>query len=247
MFVAVDIGNTTIEFVVFYNNLIKDKFFVSSKDINLENIKHKLQELEIDGKNIMFMISSVVPEATTILNVFLQKQCGSQTYILSYKDFQDTLTTQTINLEHVGLDILCKSLWSFYNCKESIIIDVGTASVVQYTCKNKLECVAISIGLGSIYGFLHSGTALLPSLSVATSNKLLGGNTNDAIAGGVYYGYIGMIQAFIKQSMLETGCKNIYLTGGLSYIIKDSFTDIVVHNQNLIVEGIKKLYNEKYS
>ena len=147
----------------------------------------------------------------------------------------------------MGLDILCKSLWSFYNCKESIIIDVGTASVVQYTCKNMLEGVAISIGLGSIYGFLHSGTALLPALTVAKSNKLLGGNTNEAIAGGVYYGYIGMIKAFIEQSIVETGCNNIYLTGGLSSMVKDSFTDIVVHNQNLIVEGIKTLYNEKYS
>jgi type III pantothenate kinase len=260
MFLGIDIGNTSIEFAFLTKEgKLEHKFFIHSKPLSLEELalvcKNNIDFL----KTVKYCyISSVVPNNNTIITDFLKQHYNINAYVITQNDFKPYITLAHRSIETVGMDILCKSLWASKILKaNTIILDVGTATVVQYVKNNgELMGAGITIGLASIYKYLNSGTALLPNLNPTKANKVLGFNTQSAIEGGVYFGYIGLVVNLIKEAINESNCYNVYLTGGLSDLI---FNDVLQELQksnaqiklsldkNIIFYGIFELFKLKTS
>ncbi|MDR0484091.1 MAG: type III pantothenate kinase, partial [Alphaproteobacteria bacterium] len=131
-FIAVDIGNTTIEFAVLENNQIIAKSYISSKPLVLEDIKN-LSEIKKYFENNIFVISSVVKANNLPLKLFLEKEYQAKVLIIDSANYKLSLKTKAREVSSIGLDIIAKSEWAiFYKKNPCIIVDVGTATVVQY-------------------------------------------------------------------------------------------------------------------
>lgn len=239
-FIAVDIGNTTCEFAVFQNNKIVYKSYIKSTPMNLDDISN-LGDILKYFKQGLFVISSVVKANNEKLEAYLQKEYNAEVLIINALDYKLLMKTEKRELSSIGLDIISKSEWAISEGKNPcIIVDVGTATVVQYIDENSyMNKVAITLGLSSIYKVLNSNTALLPLISPIKSSQSLGHDTVSAMEGGVYWGYIGTINSLISKAKKETGCIKVYITGGLSKLILGDLEEKPEYKGNMIFEGIK--------
>lgn len=76
MLLAIDIGNTNINFGVFKGKRLRERFSISTKDYNLKKLKKLLGRAKIDD----VVICSVVPVATKILGKDLKRLLGKPPY-----------------------------------------------------------------------------------------------------------------------------------------------------------------------
>lgn len=253
LLLAIDIGNTTCEAVIINkNNEIFNKFFVVSKPLEITKLHLNITNLIKQYPNLKACVASVVPDNNPIIVDYLTNQCNIPTILIEHHHFNNQLTIDNTNenFQHVGIDILCKTYWNyFYKNQPIIIVDVGTATVLQTVLNNNiLHGVAISIGLSGIYKYLNSNTALLPLIKPQITDKLLALNTLDAIQNGVYWSYIGAIKQMLYKAHQETNCHEIILTGGMSDLIIQDIVNQdtnlqITNNKNLIFESINYLYH----
>ncbi|MDR2007369.1 MAG: type III pantothenate kinase [Alphaproteobacteria bacterium] len=238
-FIAVDIGNTTIEFAVFENNQITAKDYIASKPLNVEDIKNLAVNHKF--KNAIFVVSSVVKANNEPLKIFLENTYSAKVLIIDSSTFNLSLKTENREISSIGMDIIAKSEWAIHHKKNPCIIaDVGTATVVQYVDENGyMNKVAITLGLASIYKSLNIITEALPLIEIKPTTSALGTDTITAMQSGIYWGYIGTIDSLISKSIMETNCDNIFITGGLSKLILKDLTHKPRHDNNIIFEGIK--------
>ncbi len=239
-FIAVDIGNTTCEFAVFKDDKIIDKSFIHSTPLNIEYIDN-LGDITNHFYEALFVISSVTNHNNKKLSSYLQKQYNAKVLIINSLDYIFLMKTEGREISSIGLDIIAKSEWAIaYNKHPCIIVDVGTATVVQYIDnKGYMNKVAITLGLSSIYNVLNSNTALLPLVEPKKTKEALGFDTVSAMQNGIYWGYVGAINSLLSKAKNETKCNNIFITGGLSKLILDDLKENPVYNNNIIFEGIK--------
>lgn len=239
-FIAIDMGNSTCELALFNNGNIVNKKFFSSNPFDFKSLSEILNFWKI--RHCLFVISSVVPSKNEDLVAYLQNYHNGNVCLITHDMFPNSIVKKGVEKGEVGIDILCKALWSKEMIKEStLILDMGTATVLQYMDDDlKLNGASISIGYGTIFKSLGAFTDLLsPTNQLTKSPKILGHNTQSALGGGVYWGYVGIINSFISKSMEETNCKNIYITGGNSNIFLDDINMGFKHDKNLIFYGIK--------
>lgn len=243
-FIAVDIGNTTCEFAIFNNNEIASKSYIPSNQLNIENIKD-LGEVTSSFKKSLFIISSVVKGAGEKLKVLLEQNYNAEVLVIDASSYNLLMKTEGRELSNIGLDIIAKSEWAISQKKNPcIIIDIGTATVLQYIDENGyMNKVAITLGLASIYKVLNSNTSLLPLVTPQKTQEALGFDTISAMQRGIYWGYIGTINSLVAKAVLETNCSNTFITGGLSKLIIDDLEIKPVHNSNIIFEGIRVILN----
>jgi len=72
--------------------------------------------------------------------------------------------------------------------------------------------------------------------------KVVGTNTDSAVKSGFYWGYTGLIDNVIKLINKQTKKKyNIILTGGLSYLFKNSIKGKTKIRKDLTIEGLLKV------
>ncbi len=246
--IAIDLGNTTCEIAFIKNGLILNKFYVNSKNINLMELKNKLLTYNIDFKNQLWIVSSVVPSENNNLRNFIISEFNVNPIFIESGMFAKQFVGNIINNE-VGIDILCKSLWASDILKKDVLIlDTGTATVLQYiNNKGILSGVSITIGFNAIFNQLHLSTNLLPKINESKSRNVFGLNTKDSLQGGVYWGYIGCLNALINKAKEETQCGNIYITGGNSEIFLDDINFNYIHNKNIIFEGMYALYKNNFN
>ena len=245
-FIAIDIGNTTIEIAFFKNDEIIKKIFVKSKPIDFDLLKNKIIEnSQLDIMNKIVVISSVVPSNNQYVKEFLENNFNSKVYILNALDYDLLVKVEKRNLSSVGMDIVCKSAWAIDVLKKDVLIlDVGTATVLQYITKGLLHKVAITIGFNTIYSALNGATSLLPMLVPQKTDNLFGENTIEAIYGGTYWGYIGLIKEWINKAKKELGDVPIYITGGLSDIVKEDLSKDIIQNKDIVFYGINTIYKK---
>ena len=73
-------------------------------------------------------------------------------------------------------------------------------------------------------------------------SKVIGKNTKNAVKSGFYWGYIGLIKNIVRLIKNQTR-KNfkIILTGGLSYLFKDSIDMKNSVDKDLTIKGLMNL------
>ena len=74
------------------------------------------------------------------------------------------------------------------------------------------------------------------------TKKVVGKNTLTAVRSGFFFGYSGLINKIIKAIKKETKTNyKIVLTGGLSYMFKNSLEEKCVVKKDLTINGILKV------
>lgn len=244
-FIAIDLGNSTLKAVLFSNKSTKilHKNYINYKQINVNNLQNTLisfftdflQSINIQPINIVVGVSSVVPSKNILLQQILQ-QLNLNYYFLHSNNFAPYVSTKQTPLSQVGLDILLKSFYSIRVLQQnSLILDCGTATVLQHTTHTGLlSGVAITTGLQTMYNALHKQTDLLPQLSPQAVDSVLGNTTQQAIHGGTFFGYVGLVHNLLQQALQQTqNIQQVIITGGLSTLIHQHLPKLHLYNNQL--------------
>ncbi|MGV3278179.1 type III pantothenate kinase [Rickettsiales bacterium LUAb2] len=244
---VIDIGNTLTKFALMNDNgLINQQVYT----INSKPVLDYASLIEVKNKflyNLNFeyiIISSVVPNNNPILEKFLSTEINKKYLFINEK----LNTVVKFTAKEVGADIIAKSAYLAFKKQEGIILDLGTATVINYINKyGVLEKIAITAGFKAMYEAINNSTSQIPLYTPQKMLTMFHDTTEKAIHGGTYIGYLGLINNLIKEAIKETKCKNIYFTGGYSFLFKNDVNFKSVYDKELLYKGAYIIYKANQS
>ncbi len=253
MLLTIDIGNTNITMGV-YN---KDELiFVSRLATDRSRTP---DQYAVEFKQIFSLyntplnsfggaaISSVVPELSATMSEAVKKITGCKPMILG-PGIKTGMNILIDNPAQLGADLLagCVGAAALYPLP-CLVIDLGTASKISVVDKNGNFCgCTISPGIGISLDALSARTSQLPNISLKTPARAIGKNTIDSMQSGTVFGYAAMIDGLCEKLEEELGDKvmSTVATGGLAKDLVKSCKRDIIYNGDLILYGLKVLYEK---
>lgn len=251
MIIVSDVGNTNIVFGVFDGDKL---VFESRVDTNRNRMAdqysviinqvfdlYELDRKEIDGA----VISSVVPPVSDQLKLSVQKLFGV-TPLMVGAGVKTGLNIRIDDPSTLGADLACgaaaaKELYPL----PCIVIDLGTATKVFAVDKTGAMIGGIiAPGVKISLEALARGAASLPMISLEGHSPVIGKNTIDCMRSGALYGHAGMLDSFIDRFQEELGAATVVATGGFIHVLKDYCRHEFIVNPQLVMEGMRIIYNK---
>ena len=153
----------------------------------------------------------------------------------------DKLVKIKVNKKQIGSDRLANAISVINKKNNFIVVDFGTATNFDVIIKNNYIGGILAPGVNLSLKTLFDNASLIPKIKLEKTKKIIGKNTTSAIRAGFYHGYSGLIDNIIKMIIKQTGKSfNIILTGGYSYLFKNSIKKKTIIKENLTINGILK-------
>lgn len=225
-----DAGNTQVKLAEVKNDLISS---VKRFDLNT----FPWSDL---NSNIPILISSVLSDEwkNSIEDFFRNKIYINVNMKLPFQLAYETPET-------LGMDRLCNMAGVAQKNpnKPKLVVDLGTCIKCDFMNDQQVyEGGSISPGLNMRANALHSFTAKLPNIPVDEQAKLIGKNTRESIASGVFNGWEAEIKGLIQAYKLTYPELVVYLCGGdARHFDFDQKSNIFVL-EHLTLEGILEIY-----
>ena len=192
--------------------------------------------------------SSVVPSVYLLFKRFLKKEFGISSFDIKDKRLKKVVKINIKYPHQVGSDRIANAS-AVYKIHKSncIIIDFGTATTFDVvTNKGVYNGGVIAPGIELSIKNLHQATAQLPLLKLKKVKKIIGKNTVEAMSSGFYWGYLGLIDNIVQLVKRETKNKfKIILTGGFSFLFKNSLKYKVIIDKDITIKGLIKILKIK--
>lgn len=246
MILAVDIGNTNMEFGIFANGnlaynfrLVTDRN-VTSDEIGLMMLQffefHKISTDSI--KDVI--IASVVPQVMFSFNNAMKKYIKKTPLIVGENCAVPIKNNYSIKKE-VGMDRLVNafSAYNAYKCP-LIVVDFGTATTFDVVSKDgSYEGGCIFPGIKISMEALTRYAAKLPRVEISSPKTLIGKDTVTSMQAGAVCGFVGATSYTIEQLKKEIGTSAyVVATGGLSALIAKHTKSIDVVDKKLSLQGL---------
>lgn len=255
MFLAIDIGNTTIAMGVYDGDTSK---FISRIATNkskepVEYIIVFKQIFEMNGITPDEIegsaISSVVPEVSKAIISAVSYLTGCTPMVLG-PSIKTGMKIMIDNPAQLGADLLagCVGAAALYPLP-CIVIDMGTASKISIIDKDgAFRGCAIAPGVKISLDALSERTSQLPNISLNTPDHSIGTNTLDSMQSGTVYGFASMIDGLCEkfEAELNQGKASLVATGGLAHTLIKSCSKDIIFNGELILYGLKVLYEKNF-
>lgn len=252
MILAIDIGNTNIEFGIYEKDKMLCKFRTgTNRDLTSDDIGFKIRHFlfinEIDVEKIEdVVIESVVPQIMYSVNNAIRKYVGKIPLIVG-ESLRVPIVNNYDNPDSVGKDRLIGAYSAYKKYGYPlIVVDFGTATTFDaVNNKGEYEGGAIFTGIRISTDALFQKTAKLPMVEITHTDKIIGKNTVDSIQSGILYGYVGAVENIVELMKKELGSETkVVATGGLSKLIGHEAKCFDTLDFSLILDGIAKLYYE---
>jgi len=147
-----------------------------------------------------------------------------------------------VNKKQIGSDRLANAISVINNKDNFIIVDFGTATTFDVIIKNQYLGGVIAPGVDLSLKTLSSKASLIPYINLSKISKVIGNNTISAVRSGFFWGYSGLINNLIKLIIKQTKKSyKIVLTGGLSYLFKNSVRGKKIIIKDLTIYGLYKV------
>jgi len=242
MYLIGDIGNTDIKICLFNNNLklvkkIRLKTILLNKNYLSKNLKFiKKYKYKI----IKVLISSVVPIAYKNIKKFIEQSIKIKCIELKKLKLNNLLKIK-VNKKQIGSDRLANAISVIDNKRNFIIVDFGTATNFDVVIKDNYIGGILAPGVNLSLNTLSDKAFLIPKIKLEKIKNVIGKNTTAAIRAGFYHGYTGLIDNIIKMIIKQSGKSfNIILTGGYSYLFKNSIKRKTIIKKDLTINGVLK-------
>ncbi|MCM8831402.1 MAG: type III pantothenate kinase [Candidatus Omnitrophica bacterium] len=234
--IAVDIGNTNINFAYILGKKILKRTILPTKDVSLSNIKKIILKYPFDT----IILCSVVPQVTEIF-----KKLNNKLYIVGEDIFVPLKCLY--DKKQIGQDRLVVAFAAnnlYKNVK--IIIDFGTAITFDFLLNGTYQGGLILPGISSSIKTL-SNCALLPKkINLKLTRAIIPKNTYNSISKGVIEGFVQMLNGLVEKykKLLSLTIKdNIIITGGDVIYIKQYLNFKYIYDKDLIIKGLLLLQN----
>lgn len=249
MILAINAGNSTIDFGIFENDKLVLQFshstsISSSSDEIGIFLRSLLRENDIELNKIERIgCSSVIPSE----NHSIAHACKKYIYkdiLFIQGGIKTGLKLRYSNPKEIGADLIAAAMGAvnLYSEKNVIVIDMGTVTTVEPVSKNR-EFLGGSILPGlkvSADAIANSAANLIP-VGIEKPEHICGTTTAEAIQSGLYYGTAGALKelCYLYQKNVFHGEKSLVIgTGIFSKIFEEYniFDEIV---PELVLFGIK--------
>lgn len=252
MLLAIDMGNTNITLGVFENNELKlvSRVFTArektSEQYAIEFFQiFKLNKIEPE-KFTGVVLSSVVPELTRAICKAV-KLISGLTPICVDSENNGGLEIAIDSPPQLGSDLIAGSIGAKIKYEmPCFVIDLGTATKILILNEKGQFCgCTISPGVKISLDALANKTSQLPSISFTMPKTAVGKNTVECMQSGLVFGTAAMLDGLIKRLMNELGYEkaSVVATGGYSKGIISCCEIDVVYDENLILQGLKNIYD----
>ena len=239
---AIDIGNTNINFGIFNRDRLVKKFSISTKQYRFKRLKKHLGKAKINKA----IICSVVPKATEALEKDLKSAFGVKPYIIG-RNIKAPIKNLYRKPYQVGQDRLVNAYAgaSFYGVP-LIVVDFGTAITFDVISKKKEYLGGMILpGLEISLEALNQRTALLPKIKLEKPREFIGGDTKNSMLSGIVYGFAALtddlslrIKKIIGKNAKVIGTGgNINLIGNYCKHLDKKDPDLTLKGLNLILQA----------
>jgi len=240
MIIVGDLGNTETKICLVNSKkkIIKKMNFKTSS-LNLSVLKKSFKKINLRKNQIKkCLFSSVVPKSFKIINIFFKKFYKVKCFELKSLPLNYLIKIK-VNKKQVGSDRIANAIGLLNKKDNYIILDFGTATTFDVLIKNVYHGGVIAPGVNLSLKTLIDKASLIPKLSLKKTNQVIGLNTVSAVRSGFFWGYNGLIDNIIHLIKKETK-KNfkIVITGGFSYLFKNSIKSNVKVNTEVTINGL---------
>lgn len=239
---AIDIGNTNINFGLFKGNTLVRAFKISTKSASYQLSGFRIQKTE------KVIVASVVPQATKKIITALKKMNLPKPIVVG-KDIIVPITNRYKKPKQVGQDRLVNAYGAMVRYgKPLIIIDFGTAVTFDVVSK-KGEYIGgiIAPGIETALKSLYYETALLPLVKLGPTKELIGRDTASSIKSGILFGYASLCDGLVDKLKKKIGRNAlVILTGGASPLISKYAKSIDKVDLNLTLKSLLLIFQGEY-
>jgi len=246
MLLAIDIGNSSTKIGVFDNAKLTKRLTIptirskTAADIYL-SVKEELNQIFS-----AIVISSVVPELNEAFCALGEKYFNkTPVFVDNRADFG--LEIKYFPPENLGIDRIVAAFAAARIYGAPVIVcDFGTATTIDVVnSKNEYLGGIITPGINTLSEALFIKTSKLPRVEIRKPETVIGNSTAQSIQSGVFYGYIGLTEGILKRMIAELGEKpKTVATGGFANLIAENCELIETVDENLMLEGLRLIYEK---
>jgi len=245
MLLAIDIGNTSTKFGIYDDDALACRF-------NIQTIRSQTADdifkPRLDRNIHAVVVSSVVPELRDAYRNFADRYFSLEPiFVDNSTDFD--LIVNYFPPENLGIDRLVAAFAAIEKYSETCIVcDFGTAATIDVVTANR-EFLGgiIAPGMQTMSESLFTRTSKLPRINIEKPSSVIGDSTIKAIQSGIYFGYLGLVKGIIERMIDELGAKpRVVATGGFDRLIAESSTVIDGVDENLVLEGLRLIYEKRF-
>lgn len=238
MMLAVDIGNTNINFgLINEKGRIKKKYSTPSKEPRLNKIIKKIKKsIDIDK----IYIVSVVPKLTRRIKRDLKRKFNNASIAVVGDNVKVPIKC-AYSKTQIGQDRLVTAFAArlLYGLP-ILIIDFGTAVTFDVVSKKGAYSGGLIVpGIKMSLESLFEGTAMLPKTYLKKTSSFIGRDTTSSIRNGMIYGYGAMCEGLINSFRRKID-KNIRVvaTGGDASLISGYTPSMKKIDLDLSLKGL---------
>ncbi len=248
---VVDIGNSNTVIGVYKDNCIFKRWRITTdRSQTVDDLSSKIHSLmSFSGITVseitQCVISSVVPMWNHAWERFSIEFLDIHPVFVSSKT-DSGIFLEVDNPKEVGADRIANAVAASEKYENgAFIVDSGTAITIDIITPEKHYIGgAIMPGILLSMDALSKGTAKLPRFELTRPENPIGRNTLEGLKSGVFYGFIGMIDRVIEESLAQIVFKpEIIATGGLAGAITTGSKYISEFNRDLTLDGLNYIAN----
>lgn len=250
MLLAVDIGNTNMEFGVFFKDkLIANFRLVTNRHVTSDEIGLFMRKF-FEIQNIVYtdihhvVIVSVVPQVMFSVSNAIRKYLSIEPLIVG-ENCEPPIENLYLNQKEVGMDRLVNAYAAHCAYKGAlIIVDYGTATTFDVVNENGgYEGGCIFPGIKISMEALNHNAAKLPRVEIAAPEKVIGKDTVSSMQSGAICGFVGASVYTINEIKRELALPvTVIATGGLAGLICKN-TDAIDHvDKFLTLRGLYEIW-----
>lgn len=252
MILAVDVGNSNVVLGVwekdalrFVSRLVTDK--LRTEDGYAADLKSIFELYGVERSDFEgAIISSVVPQLSKPMEHAVQKLIGKKPMVVG-PGIKTGLNIRIDNPAQLGSDIVANAVAAIAKYPKPIIMfDMGTATTISVIDeKGYFLGGAIIAGVRISLDALSASAAQLPQIELSTPPDIISSNTIDCMKSGAMFGTASIIDGMsdrIEESLGQPA--TVIATGGNSGDIIPCCRHRVIHDANLLLEGLLRLYHK---
>jgi type III pantothenate kinase len=254
MILVIDVGNTNTVVGAMEGGIVVQRWRISTVVRTTDEMGLLLLQL-VERQNIFakqiqgVAVSCVVPSVLYAIEKATKRYFGLDALVVS-RGVKTGMRVCTDNPREVGADRIVNSVAVFEKYRSAaVVVDFGTATTFDcITSRGDYVGGAIAPGFQIAADALFSKTAKLPKVEVFRTEKVIGTNTIQSMQAGMYWGYVGLVDALARKCKQELKEKypetNVICvaTGGLSSLVGQECYSIDSIDRDLTLKGLWILF-----
>lgn len=250
MILVADVGNTNTVLGVWddKNLVCSGRLSTDTSETTIEFSMKLKTFLDLNGVSEITggVISSVVPALVRTIKKAVKLVCGVELLVVG-PGIKTGLNIKLDNPAEMGADLVAGDVAVIHKYKlPAILFDIGTATTASVIDKNGAHLGgAIVCGVKTALKALSTSTALLAQTDISAPSKVIATNTAEAMKCGSVIGTAAFIEGMAARFEEELGEKaNVIITGGLGRSIAKEIRIPVTVDDNLLLEGLRIIYEK---